>query len=113
MNWTLVQSQDDTVTIQPESFVSSLVLSCGKGVFVQEPWWIEKLFYRVDSSRAERSLEDNYRPGYFRFNLEPNKTKQFHVLAVAAKTDAEAQSLFSSFGKQRTEIFVPGLPFFI
>ncbi|MFZ7138792.1 MAG: amylo-alpha-1,6-glucosidase [archaeon] len=104
INWNLVQSQEDTVTIQPDSSISSLVLSCADGSFVQEPWWVENLFYRVDSSRDDSSLEDNYRPGYFRFNVAPKETKQFHVLAVAAKTDADAQSLFSYFGKRTSDI---------
>ncbi|MEJ2126415.1 MAG: glycogen debranching enzyme N-terminal domain-containing protein [Candidatus Bathyarchaeota archaeon] len=95
INWNLVQTQEDTINIQPDSSVSSLVLSCDNGSFMQEPWWVEKLFYRVDSSRAESCLEDNYRPGYFRFIVEPNETKQFHVLAVTAKTYTDAQSLFS------------------
>ncbi|MCW4023266.1 MAG: amylo-alpha-1,6-glucosidase [Candidatus Bathyarchaeota archaeon] len=104
INWNLVQSQEDTVTIQPDSSISSLVLSCADGSFVQEPWWVENLFYRVDSSRDDNSLEDNYRPGYFRFNVAPKETKHFHVLAVAAKTDADAQSLFSYFGKRTSDI---------
>ena len=104
INWNLVQTQEDTINIQPDSSVSSLVLSCDNGSFMQEPWWVEKLFYRVDSSRAESCLEDNYRPGYFRFNVEPNETKQFHVLAVTAKTYTDAQSLFSSFEKKTSDL---------
>jgi len=104
INWNLVQTHEDVVKIQPESLDSSLILSCGNGFFVKEPWWVEKLFYRVDFSRAESSLEDNYRPGYFRFTAEPNETRQFHILAVAAKTEAGAQNLFSSFGKQTSEL---------
>jgi len=104
INWNLVQTQEDTINIQPDSSVSCLILSCGNGSFMQEPWWVEKLFYRVDSSRAESCLEDNYRPGYFRFNVEPNETKQFHVLAVTAKTHTDAQSLFSSFAKKTSDL---------
>lgn len=104
INWNLDQTQENLIKIQPESLDSSLILSCGNGYFTQEPWWVEKLFYRFDFSRAESSLEDNYRPGYFLFTVEPNETKQFHVLAVAEKTEDDAQNLFSSFGKQTSEL---------
>ncbi len=103
LNWNLVQTHENTVSLHPSTGGSCLVLSCAEGSFVEESWWVEKLFYRVDSSRAESSLEDNFRPGYFRFTVEPKETKQFHVLAVAAKTNAKAQDLFSSFGKQTSD----------
>ncbi|MDG6223626.1 MAG: amylo-alpha-1,6-glucosidase [Candidatus Bathyarchaeota archaeon] len=105
IDWNFIQNKNEnTVTIQPSNSVSSLILSSSKGSFVEEYWWIEKLFYRVDSSRNESSTEDNYRPGFFQFVVEPNQTKHFHILAVAAETTEQAKSLFSSFGKKNGDI---------
>jgi predicted glycogen debranching enzyme len=62
------------------------------------------MFFRVDASRSESSIDDNFRPGFFTFSVKPKETKQFYVLAVAGKNGAEAQSLFSSFGTENADI---------
>ena len=100
IDWRFVQKRHEkAVTIEPSDSLSSLILSSSSdGSFVEESWWIEKLFFRVDASRSESSVEDNFRPGFFKFSVAPRETKRFHVLAVAGKNGAEAQSLFSSFG---------------
>ncbi|PVX24609.1 MAG: glycogen debranching protein [Candidatus Bathyarchaeum sp.] len=100
IGWSFVQKlHGDTVTIEPSDSFSSLVLSSSSdGSFVEESWWVEKLFFRVDASRSENSIDDNFRPGFFSFSVNPKETKKFHVFAVAAKNGAESQGLFSSFG---------------
>jgi predicted glycogen debranching enzyme len=100
IDWKFTQKRHGkAVMLEPSDSLSSLVLSSGEdGSFVEESWWIEKLFFRVDASRGENSIDDNYRPGFFKFSVNPKENKKFYVLAVAGKNGAEAQKLFSSFG---------------
>jgi len=74
------------------------------GSFVEESWWVEKIFFRVDASRSESSTDDQFRPGFFKFSVGSKEKKRFHVLAVAGREWEEAQSLFSSFGKRTEDI---------
>jgi predicted glycogen debranching enzyme len=106
IKWGFTQKcQRKTVTIEPSDSLSSLILSSSNdGSFVEESWWIEKMFLRVDASRSESSIDDNFRPGFFKFSVNPKETKQFYVLAVAGKNRAEAQSLFSSFGNENADM---------
>jgi predicted glycogen debranching enzyme len=106
IKWGFIQKcQRKTLTIEPSDSLSSLILSSSKdGSFVEESWWIEKMFFRVDASRSESSIDDNFRPGFFKFSVNPKETKQFYVLAVAGKNGAEAQSLFSSFGTENADM---------
>ena len=105
-NWNVTKKQHkSTVNLQSSDSFSSLILSSSNdGSFVQEPWWVEKLFFRVDASRNESSIEDNFRPGFFMFSVNPKQTKQFHVLAVAGKTEEESECLFSSLGNTSSDI---------
>jgi predicted glycogen debranching enzyme len=99
--WSFVQKRcDGGVLIEPSDSLSALILSSGNdGSFVEESWWVKKLFFRVDASRSEGSVDDNFRPGFFNFSVDPKKRKRFYVLAVAGRSEEEARSLFLSFGK--------------
>ncbi|MCW4016737.1 MAG: amylo-alpha-1,6-glucosidase [Candidatus Bathyarchaeota archaeon] len=106
IDWTFIKKRHkDAITIEPSDSLSSLILSSSSNAsFVDESWWIEKLFFRVDASRSENSIDDNFRPGFFKVSINPKETKKFYVLAVAAKNNTEAQSLFSSFGTELEDI---------
>lgn len=100
VDWEFVQRhQEKTVTVGPSDSLSSLILySSEDGSFVDERWWIKKVFFRVDASRSESSFDDNFRPGYFKFSVNAKETKKFHILAVGGKSSDETMGLFSSFG---------------
>jgi predicted glycogen debranching enzyme len=104
--WSFVQRRlGEAAVIETSDSLSSLILSPGDGgSFVEESWWVEKLFFRVDASRNESSTDDQFRPGFFKFSVGPKEKKRFHVLAVAGRNGEEVQSLFSSFGKRTEDI---------
>jgi predicted glycogen debranching enzyme len=104
--WSFVQKRlGEAAVIETSDSLSSLILSSGNDdSFVEESWWVEKLFFRVDDSRSESSTDDQFRPGFFKFSVGPKEKKRFHVLAVAGRKWEEAQSLFSSFGKRTEDI---------
>jgi len=106
IRWKFIQKlHKKAVAISPSDSFSSLILSSSNdGSFVDESWWIEKLFFRVDASRNENSTDDYFRPGFFKFSVGPKETKKFCVLAVAGKNGADAQSIFSSFGSEIDDI---------
>jgi predicted glycogen debranching enzyme len=88
------------VLIETSDSLSSLILSPGNNQsFVEESWWVEKIFFRVDDSRRESSIDDQFKPGFFKFSIDPKEKKKFYILALAEKKEKEAQELFSSFGK--------------
>ncbi|PVX26083.1 MAG: glycogen debranching protein, partial [Candidatus Bathyarchaeum sp.] len=101
LKWNFIQKHlGDAVLIETSDSLSSLILAPSQdGSFVEESWWVEKLFFRCDAARKESSVDDQFRPGFFSFSVGPKETKRFHVLAVAGRTGDEAESLFSSFGK--------------
>jgi len=104
--WRFVQKRcGEAVVIEPSDSLSSLILSTGNDhSFVENSWWVEKIFFRVDASRRESSVDDYFGPGWFKFSVDPKEKKRFHVLAVAGKNGEETQSLFSSFGKGIADI---------
>jgi predicted glycogen debranching enzyme len=104
--WSFIQKRlGEAVVIETSDSLSSLILSSGNdGSFVEESWWVEKVFFRVDASRSEKSTDDYFRPGFFKFSVGPKEKKRFYVLAVAGKNGEEAQRLFSSFGKRTEDI---------
>jgi predicted glycogen debranching enzyme len=104
--WSFIQKRlGETAIIETSDSLSSLILaSSDDGSFVEESWWVEKLFFRSDAARSESSVDDQFRPGFFSFSVGPNETKRFYVLAVAGRNSDEAQSLFSSFGKGTEDI---------
>jgi len=106
LDWSFVQKRHGkAVTVEPSDSLSSLILSSNNdGSFVEESWWVKKLFFRVDASRGEGSIDDNFRPGFFKFSVNPKEKKKFYVLAVAGKNAEEAQSLFSSFGNEIDDV---------
>ena len=106
LDWRFVlKRHNQAVIVEPSDSFSSLVLASGtEGSFVEESWWVEKMFFRVDASRSESSIDDNFRPGFFKFSVNPKETKKFYVLAVAGKDGTEAKSVFSSFGKKIDDI---------
>jgi predicted glycogen debranching enzyme len=106
IEWSFKQKHNgNAVIIEPTDPFSALILSSSdNGSFINESWWIEKMFFRVDASRSENSLDDNFRPGYFKFSIDPKESKTFYFLAVAGKTLNEAQKVFPSFDNETKEI---------
>ena len=106
LQWNLLQKRlGDAVLLETSDSISSLILSPSQdGSFVEESWWVEKLFFRSDAARRESSVDDQFRPGFFSFSVEPKETKRFHVLAAAGKTGEEAKSLVSSLGKTTEDL---------
>ena len=105
--WSFIQKRySDGVIVEPSDSLSSLFLSAGNSGFVEESWWVDKLFYRTDASRSENSIEDNFRPGFFKFSIGPKEKKRFFIIATAGKNEQEARTLFSSFGTHMEDVNV-------
>ena len=105
--WSFIQKRySDGVIVEPSDSLSSLFLSAGNSGFVEESWWVDKLFYRTDASRSENSIEDNFRPGFFKFSIGPKETKRFFIIATAGKNEQEVRTLFSSFGTHMEDVNV-------
>ncbi len=106
LSWGFVQKRSgEAVVIETSDSPSSLILSSGNDQsFVEESWWVEKIFFRVDASRGEKSVEDQFRPGCFNFSIGRKSEKKFYLLAVAGKNGKEAKSIFSSLGEETEDI---------
>jgi len=98
IDWRFLQKPlERGVIIQPSIPMSTLILYATEGrYFAGEGTWAKEMYFRVDNSRGESSLDDAYQPGFFEVSLSPMETKRFHVLATAGKNESEAQSVFSS-----------------
>jgi len=99
--WNFIQKPfEEGVIIQPSIPLSALIISSSDGKFFpNEGKWIEEIYFRVDASRGESCLDDNFQPGWFELNVAPKERKKFYALAIAGKSEKEAQSLFSSIPK--------------
>jgi predicted glycogen debranching enzyme len=106
LQWSFIQKRlGEAAIIETSDSLSSLILASSEdGSFVDESWWVEKVFFRSDAARSESSVDDQFRPGFFSFSVGPKETKRFHVLAVAGRNSDEAQKLFSSFGRGTEDI---------
>ena len=86
------------VLVRVESLPYNLVVSATEGEYIpssEDEIWIDRIYFRVDSSRGENCLDDNYRPGFFTVSLEPGEAKRLHIVAASGLTEAEALSLCS------------------
>jgi len=98
LDWRVLQKIFNRgVILQPSIPLSTLILSSSDGsYFATEGEWIEKVYFRVDDARGDDFFDDEYKPGFFEFNVASMKTKRFHVLTVAGKSESEAREVFSS-----------------
>jgi predicted glycogen debranching enzyme len=88
------KSSDHRVVIQPSNGQSTLILFSNEGRYVAEPGeWVES-YYRIEAQRGESSVDYNYKPGFFEFQLEPNQTRNILFLAVVGRNDNEAERIF-------------------
>jgi len=108
-------TQRDTM---PQGLVQKLF---DKGVIVQSPSstltllstegyyeagrgeWIET-FFRVDASRGESNLDNNYKPGVFEFVFAPDENRRFSIVAAGGKNEDETLSILSTIYKESESI---------
>lgn len=97
INWSFLQKPSaNSVTIQPSIPLSALILFATDGVYTSIPSkWVET-YFRIESSRGESCFDNDYQPGFFRFEIAPNKTREFFIIAAAGKSKSEAQAVLSS-----------------
>lgn len=62
--------------------------------------WIERIYFRIDDSRGESCLDDNYQPGFFKIDLAPRKVSKFHVVAIGGKRREEV-AIYSEASKSQ------------
>lgn len=96
INWSFLQKPSaNSVTIQPSIPLSSLILFSSHGVYTpSQGEWVET-YFRVEASRGESCYDDNFQPGFFSFEVAPNETRKFFVVAVAGKNENEARAVLS------------------
>jgi len=104
-SWNLApKASDKGVVIQPSNRLSTLILFSTDGRFVEcQSEWVET-HYRVEAMRGESSIDYNYKQGFFEFDIAPNETRRFSILAVAGKTEDEAESDFSLIYKDPASV---------
>jgi len=97
LTWSFAQeTSKQTVTIQPSTQLSTLLLFSSDGQYVRgEGKWLRESCFRVDESRGESHLDDAFQPGQFDISIAPKEKKKFYFLAVAEKSPSEAQKSFS------------------
>ena len=98
LNWSFTQRPaDQGVIIEPSTQTSTLVMVSTDGLYVAgKGEWIEKMLYRMEESRGESSIDDNFAPGQFILEVPSGEGKKFHIIATAGKSRKEAQDILSS-----------------
>jgi len=101
LNWEFIQKPfEQGVIVHPSVPLSTLIISSDGGqYFAGKGQWMERMHFRVDSSRGESCQDDGFQPGWFESNVAPEERKKFFVVATAGKTEGEAKNTFSSICK--------------
>jgi len=88
---------NDGVTLQPSTGLSALTLFSTEGRYQTGPEeWVET-YFRVDAGRhGESNLDSSFKAGSFEFNINPNETRKFSVIAVGGKSESETRSILDS-----------------
>ena len=96
ISWSFLQNPSaNSVTIQPSIPLSALIISSTHGVYTaSEGEWVET-YFEVEASRVESCYDDNYQPGFFHFEIAPNETRDFSIIAAAGKNENEALAVLS------------------
>ncbi len=81
--------------IQPDENYVILSFTDGQ-YFLNKGIWIEKIYFRVDDSRGESCIDDNYQPGLISVNVAPKEKKNFYMIAAGGKTKEETMALHST-----------------
>jgi len=102
LTWGFIQEPfEQGVIIQPSIPMSTLIIVSTDGQYsAKRGEWVEEMLYRVDESRGESCLDDNFLPGHFSLNVYPGERKKFYILATAGKSLDEAQGVLSSITKE-------------
>jgi len=100
LGWSFVQASFSNGAFlkieHPQVFIA---LGSRQSRYVPAEKWIEEVFYRIDASRGESSLDDYYQPGRFHFEIAANTRKKFCVLAVGASNEDRVKKDFLELNK--------------
>jgi predicted glycogen debranching enzyme len=77
---------------------AAVILKATSGRFNDASCWVEHLFYREEYNRGESSVDDGYQPGYFELEVQPRKTADFAIVAVAEESNVEAAAEIAGVG---------------
>jgi predicted glycogen debranching enzyme len=91
----------ETTFAKPQ--VTVLCRSTG-GEFKEEIIWIDRLFYRVEASRGEASIDDCFRPGYFEVQVHAEEEKEFAVSVAANHESQTARKELDGVGSSFDEV---------
>jgi len=72
IGWNFIQKlYGQGVILEPSIPLSSLLLYSSSGRYVTgEGEWVEKLYFREEANRGESCLDDEFRPGFFKVEVE-------------------------------------------
>jgi len=92
VEWRISQkTPTQPLIMQPSTGFPVLALFSADGRFMAgQGEWVET-YHRVEADRGESSVDHNFKPGFFEFDLAPNETRRFSILAAASKDDHEAE----------------------
>jgi len=103
IEWRISQkSPTQPLIMQPSTGFPVLALFSAEGRFTAgQGEWVET-YCRVEAERGESSVDHNFKPGFFEFDLAPNETRRFSVLSAAGKDEHEAEDSLRAICKGST-----------
>ncbi|MFQ6074069.1 MAG: amylo-alpha-1,6-glucosidase [Candidatus Bathyarchaeia archaeon] len=97
IDWSFLQEPSaNSVAVQPSIPLSTLILFSTQGVYVPTQGEWAETYFRVEASRGESCYDDSFQPGFFLFEVAPNKIRKFFIIAAAGKNENEARAVLSS-----------------
>lgn len=100
LSWSYVQTPLPNGTfLRSEMPRISLAIGTREGEYLAEERWVDEIFYRVDASRKESSLDDYFQPGAFQFEVAADAWKKLSVVAVGSRVQDEVKSEFAELNR--------------
>ena len=92
-----------TVEVNCEKPKATIILSASNGNFIENPNWVQHLFYREEANRGESSFDDCFQPGYFEFSVAQG-LNEFAIVASAYENAQECRETLESVGTDTRQL---------
>ena len=96
------QGKESEISFQnPQTII---LLRSTDGAFNEKVNWINRLFYRMEATRGEESIDDCFQPGYFEIPVQANEVKELAICAAASSENITYAEALDLIGKSINEV---------
>ncbi|MEJ5327745.1 MAG: amylo-alpha-1,6-glucosidase [Candidatus Bathyarchaeia archaeon] len=83
---------------------AAIAIRATTGRFIENPAWVERLYYREEANRGESSTDDCYQPGYFEVIVPRNREEEFAIVTAASENSQECTAILHTVGSTIADV---------